>query len=78
MFVDEDFTKINHKFMMHIKEQCLEGVLVFTVNGAVRVRSSIGVLLVTKSEDLAKYRLTVVAQSADGRENSVQAAGPKA
>ena len=26
MFVDEDLIKINHKFMMNIKEMCPEGV----------------------------------------------------
>ena len=77
MFVNEDLTKINHKFMMHIKEQCLEGVSVSTVDSAVRVRSSNGVFRVTKSEDLAKYRLTEVADAADGGENSVEAAGPE-
>ena len=55
-----------------------EGVPVFTVDGVVRVRSSNGVFRVTKSEDLAKYRLTDVAEVADGGENSVEAAGPEA
>ena len=77
MFVNEDLTKINHKFMMHIKEQCPEGVSVFTVDGAVRIRSSNRVFRVTKSEDLAKYRLTEVADAADGGENSVWLLVPK-
>ena len=77
MFVNEDLTKINHKFMMHIKEQCPEGVSVFTVDGAVRVRSSNGVFCVTKSEDLAKYRLTEVAGAVDGGKNSVEVVGPE-
>ena len=77
MFVNEDLTKINHKFMMHIKEQCPEGVSVFTIDGVVRVRSSNGVFRVTKSEDLAKYSLTEVAVAADGGVISAEAAGPQ-
>jgi len=76
MFLNED--KINPKFMMHIKEQCPEGVSVFIVDIVVRVRSSSVFFRVTKSEDLAKYRLAEVADSADGGENSVEAAGPEA
>ena len=78
VFVNEDLTKINHKLMMHIKEQCPEGVSVFTVDGTVRVWSFNGVFRVTKSEDLAKYRLTEVADAVDGNENSVEVVGPEA
>ena len=78
MFGNEDLTKINHKFMIHIKEQWPEGVSVFTVDGTVRVRSSNKVFRVRKSEDLAKYRLTEVADAVDGGENSVEVVGPEA
>ena len=64
--------------MMHIKEQRPEGVSVFTIDGTVRVRSSNGVFRVTKSEDLAKYRLTEVANAVDGGENYVEVVGPEA
>lgn len=50
----------------------------FSQSSVVRVRSSNAFFRVTKSEDLAKYRLTEVADSADGGENSVEAAGSEA
>ena len=40
--------------------------------------SANGVSRVTKSEDLAKYRLTEVANAVDGGENSVEVVGPEA
>lgn len=50
----------------------------FTVDSTVRVRSSNGVFRVTKSKDLAKYRLTEVADAVDGGEKSVEVVGPEA
>ena len=64
--------------MMHIEEQCYESDSVFTVYGTVTVRSSNGVFRVTKSKDLAKYRLTEVADPVDGGEKSVDVVGPEA
>lgn len=59
IYINEDFTEVNHDFLLQIKKDCAEWVAVYTVDGCVlaRCRNPRNVNRIAKYDDLTRYGL---------------------
>lgn len=59
IFINEDLTKLNHKFLMYVRNKSTDGVAVYSMAGTVMTQSSGSnrVYRIKKKDDLVKYGL---------------------
>lgn len=59
IFINEDLTKLNHKFLMNVRNNSTDGVAVYSMAGTVMTQSSGSnrVYHIKKKDDLVKYGL---------------------